>query len=54
MTTSIAYKEKNQAAASSVLAAIGLTSLKVVVGVLTGSLAFWPRRRTRHWIWSPR
>jgi cation diffusion facilitator family transporter len=38
MTTSIAYKEKNQAAASSVLAAIGLTSLKVVVGVLTGSL----------------
>jgi cation diffusion facilitator family transporter len=38
MTPSIAYKEKNQAAASSVLAAIGLTSLKVVVGVLTGSL----------------
>jgi cation diffusion facilitator family transporter len=38
MTTSVAYKEKNQAAASSVLAAIGLTSLKVVVGVLTGSL----------------
>jgi cation diffusion facilitator family transporter len=38
MTASIAYKEKNQAAASSVLAAIGLTSLKVVVGVLTGSL----------------
>jgi cation diffusion facilitator family transporter len=38
MTTSIAYKEENQAAASSVLAAIGLTSLKVVVGVLTGSL----------------
>lgn len=33
-----AYKEKNQAAASSVLAAIGLTSLKIVVGVLTGSL----------------
>jgi cation diffusion facilitator family transporter len=38
MPQSAAYKEKNQAAASSVLAAIGLTSLKVVVGVLTGSL----------------
>jgi cation diffusion facilitator family transporter len=38
MTQSIAYKEKNQAAASSVLAAIGLTSLKIVVGMLTGSL----------------
>ena len=38
MTPTIAYKEKNQAAASSVLAAIGLTSLKIVVGVLTGSL----------------
>lgn len=38
MPQSIAYKEKNQAAASSVLAAIGLTSLKIVVGVLTGSL----------------
>lgn len=33
-----AYKEKNQAAANSVLAAIGLTSLKIVVGLLTGSL----------------
>jgi cation diffusion facilitator family transporter len=33
-----AYKEKNQAAASSVLAAIGLTSMKMVVGLLTGSL----------------
>jgi len=32
------YREKNQAAANSVLAAIGLTSLKVVVGLLTGSL----------------
>jgi len=34
----VAYQEKNQAAASSVLAAIGLTTLKIVVGVLTGSL----------------
>ena len=33
-----AYKEKNQAAANSVLAAIGLTSLKIIVGLLTGSL----------------
>jgi cation diffusion facilitator family transporter len=33
-----AYQEKNKAAASSVLAAIGLTTLKIVVGVLTGSL----------------
>ncbi|MDR3719205.1 MAG: cation diffusion facilitator family transporter [Bryobacteraceae bacterium] len=33
-----AYTEKNKAAANSVLAAIGLTSLKVVVGLLTGSL----------------
>ncbi len=38
MSQSVAYKEKNQAAASSVLAAIGLTSLKIVVGLLTGSL----------------
>jgi cation diffusion facilitator family transporter len=34
----VEYREKNQAAANSVLAAIGLTSLKVVVGVMTGSL----------------
>jgi cation diffusion facilitator family transporter len=33
-----AYTEKNKAAANSVLAAIGLTSLKIVVGLLTGSL----------------
>ena len=33
-----AYHEKNQAAANSVLAAVGLTSLKIVVGMLTGSL----------------
>lgn len=38
MTHTVAYREKNKAAASSVLAAIGLTSLKIVVGVLTGSL----------------
>jgi cation diffusion facilitator family transporter len=38
MSPTTAYKEKNQAAASSVLAAVGLTSLKIVVGVLTGSL----------------
>ena len=34
----VAYQEKNKAAAGSVLAAIGLTTLKIVVGVLTGSL----------------
>ena len=38
MTHTVAYQEKNKAAASSVLAAIGLTTLKIVVGVLTGSL----------------
>lgn len=38
MPQSAAYLEKNKAAASSVLAAIGLTSLKIVVGALTGSL----------------
>ena len=38
MKHTAAYQEKNQAAASSVLAAIGLTTLKIVVGVLTGSL----------------
>jgi cation diffusion facilitator family transporter len=38
VTHTAAYQEKNKAAASSVLAAIGLTSLKIVVGVLTGSL----------------
>ena len=37
-TPATAYTEKNQAAANSVLAAIGLTSLKIVVGLLTGSL----------------
>jgi cation diffusion facilitator family transporter len=36
--TAVAYREKNQAASSSVLAAIGLTSGKLIVGVLTGSL----------------
>jgi len=34
----VAYQEKNKAAASSVVAAIGLTTLKIVVGLLTGSL----------------
>jgi cation diffusion facilitator family transporter len=38
VTHTVAYQEKNKAAASSVLAAIGLTTLKIVVGVLTGSL----------------
>lgn len=38
MTHTVAYQEKNKAAASSVLAAIGLTTLKIVVGLLTGSL----------------
>ncbi len=33
-----ALKEKNMAALSSVLAAVGLTTFKVIVGVLTGSL----------------
>jgi cation diffusion facilitator family transporter len=38
VTHTVAYQEKNKAAASSVLAAIGLTTLKIVVGLLTGSL----------------
>ena len=38
MTHTVAYQEKNKAAASSVVAAIGLTTLKIVVGLLTGSL----------------
>jgi len=38
VTHTVAYQEKNKAAASSVLAAIGLTALKIVVGLLTGSL----------------
>jgi len=38
VTQTAAYREKNEAAASSVLAAVGLTALKIVVGVLTGSL----------------
>ena len=37
-TDAVAMKEKNQAALSSVIAAVGLTSLKIVVGLLTGSL----------------
>jgi len=38
VTHTVAYQEKNKAAASSVVAAIGLTTLKIVVGLLTGSL----------------
>jgi cation diffusion facilitator family transporter len=38
MTDAIAAKEKNGAALSSVLAAVGLTTFKIIVGVLTGSL----------------
>ncbi|MEN6436565.1 MAG: cation-efflux pump [Anaerolineaceae bacterium] len=34
----VAQKEKNGAALSSVLAAVGLTSMKLVIGILTGSL----------------
>ena len=37
-TISIKSKEKNKAALSSVIAAIGLTTFKIVIGVLTGSL----------------
>lgn len=37
-TVSIKAKEKNKAALSSVIAAIGLTAFKIVIGVLTGSL----------------
>jgi len=37
-TGSIKAKEKNNAALSSVIAAIGLTAFKIVIGVLTGSL----------------
>ncbi len=36
--TSTADREKNAAALSSVVAAVGLTTMKIVVGVLTGSL----------------
>lgn len=35
---STAEKEKNEAALSSVIAAVGLTTFKIIVGVLTGSL----------------
>jgi len=35
---SVAEKEKSSAAMSSVIAAVGLTTMKIVVGVLTGSL----------------
>ncbi len=34
----LAFQEKNHAALTSVIAAIGLTSLKIIVGVLTQSL----------------
>ena len=34
----VATKEKNNAALSSVVAAVGLTTIKIVVGILTGSL----------------
>jgi cation diffusion facilitator family transporter len=37
-TKSHASKEKNSAALSSVIAAVGLTAFKIIVGVLTGSL----------------
>ena len=37
-TISVKSKEKNGAALSSVIAAIGLTTFKIVIGVLTGSL----------------
>jgi cation diffusion facilitator family transporter len=36
--TNVAQKEKNGAALSSVIAAVGLTSMKLVIGILTGSL----------------
>lgn len=38
MTASTAEAEKRQAALSSVIAAVGLTTFKVIVGVMTGSL----------------
>src|SRR5512137_2613602 len=37
-TVDLAHKEKKQVAANSVLAALGLTSIKLVVGLLSGSL----------------
>ena len=37
-SNAIAQKEKRWAASSSVIAAVGLTSMKLVVGLLTGSL----------------
>jgi cation diffusion facilitator family transporter len=38
VTTALAETEKRAAASSSVLAAVGLTTIKIVVGLLTGSL----------------
>jgi len=38
MNPSLAEQEKTQAALSSVIAAVGLTTFKIIVGVLTGSL----------------
>lgn len=38
LNSDIAAREKNQAALSSVIAAIGLTSFKIIVGIATGSL----------------
>ena len=37
-TTTIAEKEKSNAAASSVIAAVGLTTFKIIVGLMTNSL----------------
>ena len=38
MTSEIAHQEKRSAALSSVIAAVGLTGFKMVVGLKTGSL----------------
>ncbi|TLN08765.1 cation transporter, partial [bacterium] len=37
-TTTIAEKEKSNAAATSVIAAVGLTTFKIIVGLMTNSL----------------
>ncbi|WP_282432946.1 hypothetical protein [Desulfosporosinus sp. Sb-LF] len=36
--------DKQKAALSSVFAAIFLTSMKIIVGIFTGALVFYPRR----------
>ena len=45
---SAAEREKKQVAMSSVMAAVGLTSLKIVVGVATGSLGILAEAALRY------